>query len=59
MQEGHNRSRSCQAPIEMKPKNFDGQRIYQGCVEQTESTRFWLDGLTYLSRRCRGQTQKS
>ena len=24
MQEGHNRSRSCQASIEMKPKNLDG-----------------------------------
>ena len=39
--------------------NLDGLRICQGCVEQTDSTRFWLDGLTYLLRNCWGQTQKS
>ena len=32
--------------------NLDGSRICRGCVEQTKSTRFWLDGLTYLSRSC-------
>ena len=36
--------------------NLNGLRICQGCVEQIESTRFWLDGSTYLSRSCQGQT---
>ena len=36
--------------------NLNGLRICQGCVEKIESTRFWLDGSTYLSRSCRGQT---
>ena len=39
--------------------NLNGLRICQGYIEQTKSTRFWLDGSTYLSRNYQGQTQKS
>ena len=45
--------------INREEDNLDGLRICQGCVEQTESTRFWLGGSTYLSRSCQGQTQIS
>ena len=45
--------------IYQEEANFDGSRICRGCVKQTENTRFWLDGLTYLSKSCWGQTQKS
>ena len=45
--------------IYQEEANLDGSRICQGYVKQTKSTRFWLDWSTYLSRSCRGQTQKS
>ena len=34
--------------------NLNGSRICRGYVKQIESTRFWLDGQTYLSRNYRG-----
>ena len=36
----------CQESIEKLPRNLDGSRICQECIEQIESTKIWLDGST-------------
>ena len=38
---------------------FDGSRICQESIDQTESKEIWLDGLKKLSRMCQARTQKS
>ena len=53
MQEGLDRSRSCQVTIERKPRNLDGLRICRESIRQTESSKIFLDG----SRSCQGSIE--
>ena len=36
----------CRESTEKLPRNLDGSRICQECIEQTDSTKIGLDGLT-------------
>ena len=48
-----NRSRSCRAAIERKPRNLDGSRICRESNRQTECSENFLDGL----RSCQGSVE--
>ena len=53
MQEGLDRSRSCQAAIKWKPRNLDGSRICRESIGQIEILEKFLNG----SRSCQGSVE--
>ena len=59
MQVGLDRSRSCRASIERKPRILDGSRICRESIRQTESSKKIPRWIEKLSRICRDHKKKA